>query len=38
VVTESNERGIIVAAGRYRYDDDRPEAAIKDLFLADGAL
>jgi hypothetical protein len=26
-----------VPAGRYRYDDDHLEAAIKDLFLSDGA-
>jgi hypothetical protein len=25
-----------VPAARYRYDDDHPEAAIKDLFLSDG--
>jgi hypothetical protein len=28
---------VIVAAARYRYDDDHPEIAIKDLFLSDGA-
>jgi len=36
-MTEPSERSVIVAAGRYRYDDDHPEAAVKDLFLADGS-
>lgn len=27
----------VVSAGRYRYDDDHPEIAIKDLFEGDGS-
>jgi hypothetical protein len=36
-MTEPSERSVIVAAGRYRYDHDHPEVAVKDLFLADGS-
>jgi len=33
----ASERGLIMPTGRYTYDDDHPETAIKDLLLSDGS-
>ena len=35
VVTTPSEQSLIMPAGRYRYDDDHPQTAIKDLLLSD---